>query len=175
MTSFKEFHAANNPGNYVSVDVEGLPLHLVRALPGKHNTKPHITLMYSKESAVPLEHVNFILRRWERILGTSVQVTGVDVFDSVPKDGTRDTTLGCIVLKITDSRVESIHQQLLSYGMKHSYVPFSAHATLIYDCELSQCKTVAEEIKKSLQTEPILLKLTKFNNQHIIKDWAEKL
>lgn len=175
MTSFKEFHRTNNPGNYVSVDVEGLPLPLVTSLPGKPNTKPHITLMYSKESAVPLEHVNFILRRWERILGTSVKVTGVDVFDSVPKDGERNSKLGCVVLKITDDRIEAIHQQLLSYGMKHSYVPFSAHATLIYDCDIHQCRTVADEIEKTLDTEPILLKLTKFNNERIISDWSEKL
>ena len=174
-TSFKEYHAQNNPGNYVSVDVTGLPTQLVAGLPGIINTSPHITLMYSKESAVPLEHVQFILKRRQNVIGTQVKVIGADVFDSVPKDGERDVTQGCIVLKINDPQLTAIHNHLVAYGMKHSYPEFSAHATLIYDLDIGQCREALPVIQRAVDSGEVYLTLTKFNNERIVEDWAEKL
>lgn len=169
MKSFSSWVAENNPGNYVSVDVSGLPLHLVSTLPGKVNTQPHITLMYSPESAVPLDHIQYLLNR-KSLNGTSVMVTGVDIFDSQsnPEDG-------CIVLKVKSSLINDLHFALQRLGCKHTYTPFEAHATLIYGCPIEQCKIAVKEIEHKINEDGLFLTCLGFNNQHIDKDWTSKL
>lgn len=175
MKSFSAWVAENNPGNYVSVDVDGMPLHLVSTLPGKVNTKPHITLMYSPESAVPLDHIQYLLNR-RSMLGSSVMVTDADIFDSLPDpENGRPEHLGCIVLKVNSPQINDLHFALQRLGCKHTYTPFSAHATLIYNCPIDQCKLVLDDIKRAISDDGLFLTCRGFNNEHIVKDWAERL
>lgn len=166
----------NNPGNYVSLDVSGLPLHLVATLPGIVNTDPHITVMYSKNSNVPLSHIDYVMQR-KKIIGSSVFVSGVNVFDSSPNENNeRDVSKGCLVLTIKSVPINDLHDQLCRLGCKHSYTPFHAHATLIYDCDLEQCKLAAEEIQKLIdsgQTFP--LTITGYKNNRIKENWTDSL
>jgi hypothetical protein len=175
MKSYSEWVKENNPGNYVSVDVEGLPLNLVSALPGTVNTKPHITLMYSKNSHVPLEHIQYVLNK-RPLIGTTVMASAADVFDEPPKEGEdeRDSQNGCIVLKIKSPILNDIHEHLIRLGCKHSYTPFQSHATLIYGCPLDQCKIALRDIERAV-ADGISLKLTKFNNQWIKENWSDTL
>ena len=175
MKSFASWVAENNPGNYVSVDVTGLPLSLVAGLPGQVNTKPHITLMYSPESNVPLDHIAYVLKR-KSLNGVVVPVTGVDIFDS-PSDKTDNLAerVGCIVLKVNAQQINDLHNHLIRLGCKHTYNPYQAHATLIYNCPIEQCRLALNDIRKKISTEGLFLTCLGFNNQAIIKDWAEKL
>lgn len=84
MKSYSEWVKDTNPGNYVSVDVTGLPLQLVAALPGQTNDKPHITLMYSMNSAVPFEHVAYVLKR-KNIIGAVVHECH-SAWDALPSE-----------------------------------------------------------------------------------------
>lgn len=175
MKSFSSWVAENNPGNYVSVDVTGLPLSLVAGLPGQVNSKPHITLMYSPESNVPLEHIAYALNR-KPLNGVVVPVTGVDIFDSPPDENdNRVEHVGCIVLKVNSQPINDLHNHLVRLGCKHTYNPYQAHATLIYDCPIEQCKLAAKEIEQKIKDEGIFLTCTKFNNQAIDKNWVAGL
>lgn len=174
MKSYADWVKDNNPGNYVSVDVTGLPTNFVSALPGIVTPQAHVTLMYSKNSHVPLEHIAYVLKR-RPIIGTTLPVVGVSVFDSPSKDdGTRDEKVGCIVLNIHSDALNDIHAHLTRLGCKHSYPNFEPHATLIYDCPIEQCNITANEIRKALETTSIMLTCTKMNNEHIKENWAKE-
>lgn len=175
MKSFSSWVKENNPGNYVSVDVEGLPLNLVAALPGTVNTKPHITLMYSPESSVPLDHINYVLGR-KSLLGAVVPVTGVDIFDSLPDDTNgRSEHIGCIVLKVNSPQINDLYNHLVRLGCKHTYNPFKAHATLIYNCPIDQCRIATKEIQSKIARDGMFLTCKGFNNNFIDKNWVDKL
>lgn len=168
-TSFANWVKENNPGNYVSVDVTGLPIQLVSYLPGIVNSKPHITLMYSKNSHVPLEHIDYVLRRY-KIIGSTVFVDDAAIFDSQD-----DSSKGCIVLKVVSPVLTDIHNHLSRIGLKHSYQEFSPHATLIYDVPLDQAKIELQHIKNYINDNGVTLQLTKFNNEYIKENWASEL
>lgn len=172
MKTYKQWVKDNNPGNYVSVDVTGLPTRLVAALPGKVTPEPHITLMYSKESHVPLEHINHVLKR-RSLDGANIPVVGVEIFDSQPKEGEPDQKLGCLVLKVNSPQINEINSHLTRIGCKHSYTPFQAHATLIYDCPMEQCKIAIKEIQRHIDSDGIFLTGGKFNNQWIKENWVD--
>lgn len=175
MKSFSSWVKENNPGNYVSVDVEGLPLTLVASLPGTVNSKPHITLMYSPESSVPLDHINYVLGR-KSLLGAVVPVTGVDIFDSESDDTNgRSEHVGCIVLKVNSPQINDLHNHLVRLGCKHTYNPFNAHATLIYNCPIDQCRIAAKEIQSKIARDGMFLTCKGFNNDFIDKNWVDKL
>lgn len=108
------------------------------------------------------------------MIGTQVKVTGVEVFDDVPKDGERDENKGCIVLKVDDPTLIAINTQLASYGMKHSYVPYSPHVTLIYDLDRDQCREALPAINAAIEASEVFLTLTKFNNEWVKKDWVKQ-
>lgn len=172
MKSYTDWVKENNPGNYVSVDVEGLPTSFVSSLPGIVTPKPHITLMYSKNSHVPLDHINYVLNR-RKVSGILVPVVGVSVFDSAPSDnGERDEALGCIVLNVASDVLTDIHAHLTRLGCKHSYPNFEPHATLIYDCPVEQCRIVADEIRREIANSAINLRCTTTHNEHIKENWA---
>jgi hypothetical protein len=171
MKTFKEWMKETNKGNYVSVNVTGLPLHLVSTLPGKVNPEPHITLMYSKESSVPLSHVDYVLKR-KSLDGQTLMVTGVDVFDDKDDEGNTKEQTGCLVLKVHSPTLNDIHNHLMRLGCKHSYADFKPHATLIYGCPLEQCKIAAKEIQQHIN-DGMFLTCNGYNNNHIIENWAD--
>lgn len=174
MKSFGAWMKENNPGNYVSVNVSGLPLNLVASIPGQSSPEPHITLMYSKESNVPLDHIDYVMRR-KKLIGSVVPISGVDVFDTPADDsGNREESLGCIVMTVNSSILNDTHDQLVRLGCKHSYTPFQAHATLIYNCPIYQCRMTAAEIQKRLDSgEEYPLTITSYNNTRVIEDWVD--
>lgn len=172
MKSYSEWVKDTNPGNYVSVDVTGLPLQLVSALPGQTNDKPHITLMYSKDSAVPFDHVAYVLKR-KNIIGAVVPVVGVDIFPD--SESTPGQKLGCIVLKVKHPMLTDIHEHLLRIGCKHSFTPFEPHATLIYKCPIEQCELALVDLKKTIAADGIFLTCTKYNNEAVNKNWVNDL
>lgn len=172
MKSYSEWVKDTNPGNYVSVDVTGLPLQLVAALPGQTNDKPHITLMYSSNTNVPLDHIAYILKR-KNLIGAVVPVIGVDIFPD--SESTPDHKLGCVVLKVKHQLINDIHDHLTKIGCVHSFSPFEPHATLIYKCPFDQCELVLKDIKKVIATDGIFLTCTKYNNEHVNKNWVKDL
>ena len=172
MKSFGDWVKESNPGNYVSIDVENIPTQFVQALPGIINSKPHITLMYSKDSGVPFDHVSYVLKRYN-LQGVEIPIVGVDVFDSQVENAVEP--LGCIVLKVKDERLNAIHQMLLSFGAKHSYAEFEPHVTLIYDCPIDQCKLAAADIEKKIRDAGLFVRCTTYNNEPVKSDWAKTL
>lgn len=172
MKSYSDWVRETNPGNYVSVDVIGLPLQLVSALPGQTNDKPHITLMYSKESSVPLDHVAYVLSR-KKVIETIIPVIDVSIFPD--SESTPEQKLGCIVLKVRHPMLNDIHEHLLRIGCKHSFTPFEPHATLIYKCPIEQCELALDDIKKIIAADGIFLTCTKYNNEVVNKNWVKDL
>ena len=168
MKSFSDWVKENNPGNYVSVNVTGLPTRYVSTLEGIVTPDPHVTLMYSKASAVPLHFIDQVLAR-RKLSGLQLQVVGVDVFDSQD-----DPEKGCIVLEVKNSALNDVHNHLLRIGCKHSYPEFKPHATLIYDVPLEQARLAAQEIKAKLYDEGLFLTCTTTNNQWIKENWAKE-
>jgi len=170
MKKFSEWVKENNPGNYVSVDVTGLPVHLVSDMNGKVNADAHITLMYSKESHVPKQTIESLLDR-NCLIGHQVKVTEAKVFDALDKG----ESTGCIVLGISDDKIQKLNEKIAATGCKHSYVPFEAHATLIYDCPLEEANKKMISINEHLKTNPIILSLGRFNNDWVKENWIDKL
>ena len=167
MKTFAEWVKENNPGNYVAVNVTGLPTKYVSALEGIVTPDPHVTLMYSKGSAVPLHFIDQVLAR-RKLSGVPLQVVGVDVFDSQ-----EDPSKGCIVLEVKNQILTDIHNHLLRIGCKHSYSEFKPHATLIYDVPLEQAKLTADDIRRNLDG-GLFLTCTTTTNQHIKENWAKE-
>ncbi len=167
MKTFHEWVKENNPGNYVSVNVTGLPTRYVSTLEGTVTPEPHVTLMYSKLSSVPLHFIDQVLSR-RKLAGVQLQVVGVDVFDSQ-----EDPDKGCIVLEVKNQMLTDIHNHLLRIGCKHSYAEFKPHATLIYDVPLEQAHITAKEIQSEI-SEGIYLTCTTTNNQWIKENWAKE-
>lgn len=171
MKSFSEWVKESNPGNYVAVNVTGLPVQIVSALPGKVTPDPHITLMYSKNSGVPLANIDYVLKR-RSIVGQHIMVTGVDLFDSndVKTDSGEPTC--CIVLKVTSTTLNDIHNNLIRLGCKHSYDKYEPHATLIYGAPVGQATLAKKDIEHKI-SEGIMLTCTSFVNNHIVENWAQ--
>jgi hypothetical protein len=174
MQNYTEWVKASNPGNYVSVDVTGLPTNFVSTLPGNINTKPHITLMYSKDTNVPFSYIDYVLSR-RKLNGVVIPVIGVDVFDNPAENEVRDEALGCIVLKVESPILTDIHNHLIRIGCKHSYDEYSPHATLIYNCPLAQCHIAKADIEKQLKNSGLFLTCTTTHNEHVKENWANSL
>ena len=166
--SFKDYHKENNPGNYAAINVEKLPDFDLSSFQGQINTEPHITLIYSKDSAVPLDRIQKILDN-HHLSGQEVEIIDVKIFDALDKG----ESTGCVVLGVHSPELNKVHQDLLSVGCQHSYPKFEAHATMIYDASLDDCKKIKEMLTASVVGQK--LKLTDYKNNVIKKDWAKSL
>lgn len=168
---FTEWRKQKHAGNYVSVDVLGLPTDLIKGVDGSINRSPHITLMYSPKTSILPEKIDSVLKNFD-VSGKYGTVVSSEVFDSPSKDGEQDKKLGCIVLKVNMPELDKIHQSLKDAGCKHTYDDFTPHATLMYNVPIDQAKSAVDTINKNLGV--VKLKLGKFNNEPIDKDWENK-
>ncbi len=158
-------------GNYVSIGVTELPTNMVSYLPGKVTPEPHITIMYSPNTDVDKNKIQYVLNR-RNMTGMRIMVTGVEVFDTT-KDDSKEP-IGCIVLRVSSPELNDIHNHLTRLGCRYTYDQYKPHATLIYDCPLEQCKIAAKEIEHNINEDGLFLTCTSFTNSSINKDWDKK-
>lgn len=167
MKSFAEWMKDNNPGNYVSVGLDGLPTHLVDDLPGKVNPEPHATLMYSKNSGVPIPVVQQILDK-HRLDGQAAIATGAKAFPDSSEPG-----LSCVVLTLEHPVFHGINQELTALGAKHSFHPFEPHATLMYQIPTDLAIKRAEELSEKVRD--MQLPFKDFENHIINEGWVNSI
>jgi len=167
MKSFNDWMSDNNPGNYSSIAVDDLPTHLVPSDVGRLNTKPHVTLMYSKGSHVPQSQVADLMSKYD-ISGTKANVTGVEAFPDSDNPG-----MSAMVLTLEHPELQKLHDALCAAGCKHSFNPFKAHATLLYNVPSDK----VEDIKSSLEPKVVGTQLTLggISNDIVKKDWVNTL
>ena len=166
MKSFNEWIKENNPGNYVSIGVELLPTESLNGIDGTITPEPHITLMYSKGSAVPLNQVQNILDK-SNIKNSEATVTGLNVFSDKENVGK-----SALVLELDHPELHKLHDQLSATGCKHSFIPYVPHATLAYGVPTDDAYELASKLKESLVGSK--LKLTDYTNAPVKEDWVEK-
>lgn len=167
MKSYSQWLKDSNPGNYSAVGITGLPLDLVAGIVGTPNTKPHATLMYSKNSGVPLATVQAILDK-HNIEGQEATVKGVNVF---PDSSSPDKS--ALVLELEHPGLAAIHQDLLSVGCKHSFSPFCPHATLAYGVDTNTAHDLAKSLHDKISG--MKLGLSGFENNHVNENWVATL
>lgn len=167
MKSFAEWLKDNNPGNYVSVGLGNLPTHLVEDLPGKINPEPHATLMYSKQSGVPVPVVAEMLKKHD-LSGQAANVTGAKCFPDSKEPG-----LSCVVLTLDHPSLHAIHQDLGALGAKHSFYPFEPHATLMYQIPTELAEQRAKELNETVKGTQ--LPFGEYENHHINEGWVDSL
>ena len=168
--SFSDWMKENNPGNYVSIGVKSIPLDLVQGMDGIPCTEPHVTLMYSKGSAVPVNHIEPFLNKHEQALTSQpATVKGTNVFADVNKDASK----GCIVMELDHPSLHSLHQDISSVGCKHSFSPLQPHATLIYGVPIDQAHAKAKEIEDKVKG--MQVNLGGFTNQLVNENWTDTL
>jgi 2'-5' RNA ligase len=177
MLTFRQYIIESANGNYVSTDVAtDLPNFGLDAKYPDANITPridqHVTLIYSKETNIPLGKVEKFLKTCPQKFTATIK--DVAAFDSVPKDGERDESKCAIVLKLDSSDLKAIHDGLKGIGLKHSYPDFSPHITLIYGFPRDQKEECMKFIKDQIK-DNMTINLKHINNNKIIKDWAEKL
>jgi 2'-5' RNA ligase len=181
LKTFKEFltEAKEPMGNYVSIDnTTELPdMKLEQHFGGSHVCDfkdQHVTLIYSKETSVPLNNIASVIKNFPVIV--KANVSGVAAFDSLPKeDGSRDVKECTIVLKLKSEVLNKIHKQLKSAGLEHSYDEFSPHISLLYNLPIEEKQKAIDLISKYISKKPITVQLSGYKNNKIIKDWHEKV
>ena len=169
MKTYSQLMESIHNGNYVSVGVSGLPTNMVSYLPGKITPEPHITIMYSPDTDVPLDKIQQILNR-RSMNGSRLMVTKVEVFDTTKEDSSEP--IGCIVLRVHSSELNDLHNHLVRLGCKYTHEQYKPHATLIYKCPLEQCHITAREIESKISHEGMFLTCHDFTNSVLDKDWA---
>lgn len=178
MKSFKDYLVEaqdTGKGNYVSIGCE-IPEIINDELAfntGKPNKEPHITLIYSKNSNVNPKKIQEYLENTYKKGATACKVIEAAKFDSLPKDGERDENLACVVLKIKSTKLEQIHSDLKDFGLEHSYPEFSAHLTLYYDVDRGEASKWVDEINSGKLLDRLLISVSGFKSNTIIKDWSE--
>lgn len=164
---YSQYVSNNVRGNYVAVNTNQISVPELSSVSGKFNTKQHVTLMYSKTTNIDPRIISYYLSR-RNMVGEHLTVTGVDMFDSQ-----ESTDLCCLVFKVTNPKLQSIHEILNRIGCKHSYADFSPHLTIVYDCPKDQCQTfIDNEFHRYLGMQIVC---GDFVNEGIKKDWSSTL
>lgn len=180
MKSFKDYLVESQDtgkGNYVSIGCE-IPEIINDDLDfdtGKPNKEPHITLIYSKNSNVDPKKIQEYLENTYKKGSTACKVIEAAKFDSLPKDGERDENLACVVLKLKSTKLEQIHSDLKDFGLKHSYPDFSAHLTLYYNVDRAEASKWVDKINNEKILKDMLIPVSGFKSNTIIKDWSESV
>lgn len=178
MLTFKQFLLESAGGNYVSIDLDTeLPdFGLTKMYPNAKLCQfkdQHVTLVYSKETSVPLPKVQqYLDNSCPKFIHANVIECAA--FDSIPKDGERDENLCTVVIKIKSPDLVVVHEGLKSLGLKHSYDEFSPHISLIYDFPRSDKDAALAHINKLIDGGTIV-KLSGYKNDKIKTDWTSKL
>lgn len=103
-------------------------------------------------------------------------VNGIEFacFDSLPRNGERDSSLSTLVLKLTSPVLEMIHWRLLELGCTHSYPDYSAHISLYYDVDRDECRKIVEQLNTVVKF-PLTVKLGGYTSEIIVEDWQSTL
>lgn len=177
MLTFRQYILESATGNYVSTDLASdLPTFGLSEKYPNANICPkydqHVTLIYSKDTNIPLGRVAKFLKTEPQKF--RAVISDVAAFDSPAKDGERDASTCAIVLKLDSPELKAVHEGLKQIGLKHSYEDFSPHISLIYGFPRADKEECLNFIRKQITGE-LSVDLRSFNNNKIIKDWAEKL
>ena len=182
LKSFKEFfiqESTKEPdGNYVAIKCEDvskfLDLFRIKTKTGEAppNGDYHCTLIYSKETEMNPKSVLDLTN-----LGSNntwlAKIDKAECFDSIPKDGSRDSEKSCIVLKLKSQQAEDAHNRLKFIGLKHSYPEYAAHVTLLYNMSVFEAHYVRDLINNELtKMKPISVVLSGVYSQPINKDYV---
>ena len=182
LKSFKEFFISESTkepdGNYVAIKSENvskfLSLFNIKNKTGEAppNEDYHCTLIYSKETSINPASILSLTN-----LGVHntwlAKIEKAECFDSVPKDGTRDSAKSCIVLKLKSQQAEDAHNKLKTLGLIHSYPEYAAHVTLLYNVNLYEAHFIRDLINSELsKMKPISIVLSGVYSQTINKDYV---
>ena len=180
LKSFKQFftESVEPDGNYVAIKCEDvskfLDLFRIKNKSGEAppNGDYHCTLIYSKDTSMNPELVLNLTNLGKQNTWLA-HVIGVECFDSVPKDGSRDATKSCVVLKLKSPQAEEAHNRLKTIGLRHSYQEFAAHVTLLYNVKQYEAHYIKDIINRELSNmKPISIVLSGVYSQKINKDYV---
>ena len=153
MITFKQYlnEMADPQGNYVAIQAESQKNFFNKMEKPQTGTPPpdndyHCTLMYSKTTFMDPALVLKELTKFDGELVAAV--TGVDCFDSPPKEGSRDPAKSCIVLKLDCPQLVHAHNHLKAIGLQHSYPEFSPHVTLLYNVAVDEAHYFKDKLNK---------------------------
>ena len=167
MKSFLDWMKDNNPGNYVSIDVSDLPVNLISSDDGTINSKPHVTLMYSKASGIHPDQIQNSLNRYN-IAGSKATVHGVTVFPDSSTPGK-----SAIVLELLHPELNRIHDAICAMGCKHSFIPFRPHATMLYGVDDSKTKEIVDRISPEIIGKNIMM--GEIHSTPVKENWVDSL
>jgi hypothetical protein len=181
MKTFLQFISEqSNTGNYASIlVVNRLNIPDDGVLAQMHSgievplDKQHVTLVYSVNSNIDPQ---LILQTLNTEFPREFNVDAVEFayFDSLPRNGERDSSLSTLVLKLTSPVLEMIHRRLLEIGCTHSYPDYSAHISLYYDVDRDECRKTVEQLNATVKL-PLSVKLGGYTSEIIVEDWQTTL
>ena len=168
--SFNDFltEAKEPRGNYVSIDttLEDRGLNLGKE--GVFTKSPHVTLMYSKNTNKTDSSVNQVVGRFPQQV--SATFGGVKIFDD--SDGKHAVVLGLVC-----DELHTMHGELSSAGLVHSYDEYEPHLTYAYNLTRDEAEALKIELEAIYGTELEPKKgqefvLSGYNVQAVQKNWA---
>lgn len=155
------FNESEALGNYVSIDTninfpDGLDKY-----DGKITPSAHCTIMYSKNSNIPLDKVQALVDTFPTsFIGVC---NGIDIFD--------DDDYSCVVLRIDAPELYSMNEKLTSIGLKHSY-DYNPHITCMYKLTHKDARAVRDFVKRYYVGK--VFTFSNYNNNYVVKDWVDK-
>ena len=180
MKTFLEFITESSaPGNYIAMTVTEEFTNLSAALNDTHSgiyvplDRRHVTLMYSPNTSIePVTILNVLRSEFpDEFAADAVQFA---CFDALPKDGERDSTTGTLVVKLESPLLEQIHSRLIELGCRHTYQTYSAHVSLHYDMDLTECQDLVETLNSTVEF-PFKIKLASYTSEQIVENWQSTL
>lgn len=159
------------PGNYVSADCDHpkLPEHLLPKTGKKtDDSSAHITLMYSKNTAIDKRVIDNVLSLAPHVF--SLRVDSAACFDS--QDSEDEC---CIVLKVHSPVAVQLHDTMKSLGMVHSYDEFSPHVTIAYGVKRDEGYALQQQITDWIISNPMSLQTKLVKHAPIDTEWVNKL
>jgi hypothetical protein len=179
MISFKDYlRESTNAGNYVSIKCSDLGrfFDALYVTPPKSGESPpagdyHCTLMYSKGSSVPPNRIQkFLDANFSAPI--TCNIVGIDCFDSIPKDGSRDAAKSCLVLKLDNPTLGIIHNSLVPFGLKHSYAEYNPHVTLRYNMSVTEAHVYRDMLNEFPELRELTLTLRTIKSETVNEDYV---
>lgn len=159
MKTFREFIMENtSKGNYVSINGE-LKDEGIDLGSGVFTKSPHVTLMYSKDSNVPMKDVQKVIDQFPEAV--EAEYESMEQFN--------DDDKYALVLKLKSDQLHEMHEQLKDIGLTHSY-DYQPHMTYAYNLTEDECNRARKELETMYEGRKFTL--SGYNNQNVIKDWA---
>ena len=180
MIDFRSYYEAvtASRGNYLSMGVGPGELQFLEGplmIPPSTGTltpydKLHVTLMYSPSSDLDPSDLLTIMQEEFDGVRVSCDVIGFECFDSPD----RDQNTSALVLKLKSNILDAMHQRLKALGCKHSYGEYSAHVTIAYGVDRTECHLLKEVLNRRINLS-FKVCLQGITSEHINTNWVDSL